>query len=147
MKDTRIAFCLCGAKELWHADWILKNYGPTIIVQCGSGWWATGYKPCAPNLHFELSTWTLYEGTGKGNTPHPEEPPEHKVSCFKRLTKVFEALWQQVPQQDPTTHKMLVFYCKSWTASVLCAPNRIPDVALSHLSSSYLESDHKPHPQ
>ena len=25
LKDLRIAFCLCGAKELWHADWILKN--------------------------------------------------------------------------------------------------------------------------
>ena len=47
LKDLRIAFFLRGAKELWHADWILKNYGPTIIVQCGSGWWATGYKPCA----------------------------------------------------------------------------------------------------
>ena len=30
LQDMRIACCLCGAKELWHADWMLKNYG--------SGW-------------------------------------------------------------------------------------------------------------
>ena len=49
---------------------------------------------------------------GKGNMPHPEAPPEHTVSCFKRLTKVFEALWQQVPQEDPTAHNVLVLYGK-----------------------------------
>ena len=50
--------------------------------------------------------------------PHPEAPPEHKVGCFKRLTKVVEALWQQVPQQDPTARNMFVFYCKAgWRRS------------------------------
>ena len=64
MKGTRIGFCLCGAKELWYSDWILKDHGPTVTVQCGSGWWATSYQPCAPNLHFDLSTWTpMQKGT------------------------------------------------------------------------------------
>ena len=38
LKDMGIACCLCGAKELWHADWMLKNYGSTTTVQGGSGW-------------------------------------------------------------------------------------------------------------
>ena len=42
-----------------------------------------------------------------------EAPPEDNASCFKRLTKVCEALWQQVPREDPTTHNMLVLYCKA----------------------------------
>ena len=108
---------LVRAKDLRHTDWMLHNYGSTTTVQCGSGWWATGYKPCAPNLHFDLSTWTLYERKGsKGSMPHPAAPPEHNVSCFKRLTEVFQALWtrlQQVPQRDPTAHKMLVLCCSS----------------------------------
>ncbi len=64
LKDMRIGFCLRGGKELWYSDWILKDYGPTVTVQCGSGWWATGYQPCAPNLHFDLSAWTFYERSG-----------------------------------------------------------------------------------
>ena len=61
LKDIRIGFCLRGAKELWCSDWILKDYGSTVTVQCGSGWWATGYQPCAPNLRFDFSAWTLYD--------------------------------------------------------------------------------------
>ena len=67
LKGLRIAFCLCGAKVLWHADLILKNYGPTVTVQCGSDRWAAGYKPCAPNLHFDLRTCTCCKGKGKGS--------------------------------------------------------------------------------
>ena len=41
LKDLRIAFCLCGAKELWHVDWIMKNYGPTITAV----WlWLVGHR-------------------------------------------------------------------------------------------------------
>ena len=32
LKDMRIGFCLCGAKELWYSDWILKDYGPTVTA-------------------------------------------------------------------------------------------------------------------
>ena len=61
---------------------------------------------------------------GKGSMPHPEAPPDHNVSCCKRLTKVFEALWQQVPQQDPAAHNMLVLLCEAgrhWSYALLIA--------------------------
>ena len=113
-----------------------------------AGGWATGYQTCAPNLHFGLSTWALYEGKGsKGNMPHPEAPPEHNVSCFKRLTKVFEAFWQQVPQEDPTAHNMVVLYCKVGRHRSYAHPNRIIDAELSNPRASVLGGEHKPHPQ
>ena len=59
LNDLRIGFCLCGADELWHTDWNLQSYGPTITVQCGSGQWATGLPSCGPDLHFDLSPWNL----------------------------------------------------------------------------------------
>ena len=71
LKDLRIGFCLCGADELRHADWNLKSYGPAIItVQCGSGQWATGLPSCGPDLHFDLSPWSLYKGKcNRGRMP------------------------------------------------------------------------------
>ena len=89
LKDMRIGFCLRGAKELWYSDWILKDYGPTVTVQCGSVWWATGYQPCAPNLHFDLSALTFYERRGSnGRMPYPDAPPVHNVQSFKYLIDV-----------------------------------------------------------
>ena len=142
LQGLRIGFCLCGARERWCSDWILEDYGLTATVQCGSGWWATGYQPCwwatgyqpcAPNLHFDLSAWTFYEI--KGSMPYPQAPPENNVKSFKNLAEVFEAVWiavQQDSQPVSSDHKMVALYCKSWPASVLCAPNHIPDAELSH---------------
>ena len=62
LEDLRIGFCLCGADELQRTDWKLQSYWPTSTVQCGSGQWATGLPSCGPDLHFDLSPYSVYRG-------------------------------------------------------------------------------------
>ena len=132
LKDLRIAFCLCRAKELRHADWSLKNYGPTITVQCGSGWWAASYKPCAPNLHFDLSTWTFYAGKGKGSMLSSSSTSRAQGQLLQAPNQSVRGLMAAGSSEDPNHTQYVGIILRSWPASALCTPNRILDVEISH---------------
>jgi len=124
-RDRRMGFCLFGADELQRAHWIPQKHGSVnvVTVQCGSGQWATGVRPTFPNVHFDLSAWSSYEGEGShGRMPNPGAPAAHRTECFKYLTEVLEALWTTVP-----VHHAAAVSGSSSTAVAHAAPRPAPN--------------------
>ena len=133
LKNLRIGLCLCGIEELQRLPWMLQTSGHWVTVQCGHGKWAK-HLTSGPNYHFDLHKWSNYEGPSGGHIPLPDASTVHKATSFSLLNKDFEAVWtavEQLPESSLSGHRMLILFCKSRPASVLCTPDRAPDVEFS----------------
>ena len=149
LKNLRIGLCLCGIEELQRLPWMLQTSGHWVTVQCGHGKWAK-HLTSGPNYHFDLHKWSNYEGPSGGHIPLPDASTVHKATSFSLLNKDFEAVWtavEQLPESSLSGHRMLKIIMRSWPASVLCTPDRVPDVEFSCPRAQYVGGDHKPHPQ
>ena len=115
MKNLRIGLCLCGIEELQRLPWMLQTSEHWVTVQCGHGKWAK-HLTSGPNYHFDLHTWSNYEGPSGGHIPLPDAYTVHKATSFSLSNKDFEAVWtavEQLPESSLNGHRMLILFCKA----------------------------------